>query len=46
MAVYKFFEKEYSLPIDMSDFSISFQMKAPWYLKPNFPKFVRIQGKW
>ena len=44
MAVFKFFEKEYSLSIDMSDFSISFQIKAPWYLMPNFPKFVRIQG--
>ena len=37
MAVFKFFEKECSFLFDMSDFSISFQIKVPWYLKPNFP---------
>ena len=45
IAVFKFFEKVYSLSIDISDFNISFQIEAPWYLKLNFPKSVRIRGK-
>ena len=46
IAVLKFFEIVYSLSIDISDFDISFQIEAPWYLKLNFPKSVRMRGKW
>ena len=46
IAVLKFFGKVYWLSTDISDFNISYQIEAPWYKKLNFPKSVRIRGKW